>query len=50
MDALNELKQIVSTQKTVSTKRLVPLLKEVDKVRIQQAKRIKQQRKELNSR
>lgn len=48
MNALQKLKEITENQKSISTNRLAPLLKEVELMYIGQGKRIARQRKELN--
>jgi len=45
MSAIDELKKIVSNQKTIRTSRLAPILKEIETMYIQQAKKIEKQKK-----
>jgi hypothetical protein len=47
MNALMKLKEITESQKSVSTSRLAPLLKEIETMYIQQGKRISKQKKQL---
>lgn len=48
MNALQQLKEITENQKSISTSRLEPLLREIELMYIGQGKRIAKQRKELN--
>jgi hypothetical protein len=48
MNAIDYLKDVVSNQKTIRTSRLAPILKEIETMYIQQGKKIKRQKKELN--
>ncbi|NMH68572.1 hypothetical protein HF072_07230 [Bacillus sp. RO3] len=48
MNALQKLKEITENQKSISTSRLAPLLKEIELMYIGQGKRIAKQRKELS--
>ncbi|WP_156029956.1 hypothetical protein [Rossellomorea vietnamensis] len=48
MNALQQLKAITENQKSISTSRLAPLLREIELMYIGQGKRIAKQRKELN--
>jgi hypothetical protein len=50
MNAIDYLKDVVSNQKTIRTSRLAPILKEIETMYIQQGKKIKRQKKELNRR
>lgn len=47
MNRLNELKHIVATQKTVTTSRLGPIIKELETMYIQQSNRIRRQTNEF---
>ncbi|QHE63985.1 hypothetical protein FHE72_23630 (plasmid) [Rossellomorea vietnamensis] len=48
MNALMKLKEIAESQKSITTSRLSPLLKEIEAMYIQQGKRIINQRNELS--
>ena len=48
MSVIDELKAIVSNQKTIRTSRLAPILKDIETMYIQQAKKIERQKKSLN--
>jgi hypothetical protein len=48
MNALIKLKEITESQKSISTSRLSPLLKEIEAMYIQQGKRIINQRNQLS--
>ena len=47
MKPMEELKSIISSQKTVSTSRLAPLIEHIEKVTIQQADKLNNQRNRL---
>ena len=48
MNAINQLKEIVASQQSIRTSRLAPILKEIERMCIQQGKKIKRQQVELN--
>ena len=47
MNRLDELKHIVATQKTITTSRLEPILKEIELMYIQQGNTIRRQKKQM---
>lgn len=46
---LQELKQIIANQKTVSTSRLEPLVRQIEKIIIQQGQKINGQKKSIRN-
>lgn len=48
MDAIQKIKHIAATQKSVSTSRLSPLIKHAETMYIQQGKKLQTQAQELN--
>ena len=48
MNRLQELKEIATNQKTITTSRLIPMVKDIEVMYIQQGRVIAEQKKELH--